>query len=143
MKLEVNSTETILLPSGREVMLQKAEPLFQAWREGSTLRIFQQFGWEGVWVDSFRKQFRISNSEQVDLPTSKIALLNDIYVAAGSRYGCFDVFAWKNDQVLFAESKRRGKDIIRKTQLRWLEAALSICRDLGEFLIVEWDIAAD
>ena len=42
------------------------------------------------------------------------------------------------DEVAFAESKRRGSDKLRLSQVRWLQAALEAGIPLECFLIVEW-----
>jgi hypothetical protein len=51
--------------------------------------------------------------------------------------GSWDVFAWRDDQILFAECKRASKDAIRPSQRRWLEKALAARVALETFLIVE------
>ena len=48
--------------------------------------------------------------------------------------------AWKNDRLVFAESKRRKKDSMRGTQIRWFEAALSCGCAVEDFLVVEWSL---
>lgn len=53
--------------------------------------------------------------------------------------GCFDVFAWRRNRHRFVELKRRGKDRIRETQKRWLEAARRCGIKMSGLLIVEWD----
>ena len=55
--------------------------------------------------------------------------------------GCWDVLAWKNDDLIFAESKHKGKDRIRQTQINWLSAALRYGLKPQNFLIVEWELS--
>ena len=43
--------------------------------------------------------------------------------------------------MLFVESKRAGKDAMRETQLRWLEAALDLGLTPDDFLLVERSFA--
>jgi hypothetical protein len=74
------------------------------------------------------------------LSPDKGQLLHGIYEQAGARVGCFDVFCWKDDSVVFAESKRAGRDRIRPTQLRWIEAALDSGLEPESLLIVEWSL---
>lgn len=50
---------------------------------------------------------------------------------------CFDVFAWKDDHVLFCEAKQRAKDELRPTQPRWLDGAVALGIDAKSFLVVE------
>lgn len=52
--------------------------------------------------------------------------------------GYWDVVAWKQDAILFIESKHLNKDSIRDTQIRWLTADLSSTLTRCYFLIVEW-----
>jgi hypothetical protein len=78
----------------------------------------------------------------VRLSGDKLQLLKAIHQRAGSASGCFDVFCWKDDSVVFAESKRRSKDEIWQTQLAWLEAAMQTGLDASAFLIVEWTSSA-
>jgi len=46
----------------------------------------------------------------------------------GNRGGCFDVYAWRDDSVLFAESKLSGKDGIRVNERRRLPSKASARR---------------
>ena len=106
------TTETLYLPSGTLVRLPKAEPRFLAWQgeftgdtygnkplldidgepmfaELSILRLFQKDGWDGVWVDTFRKKYRTAWGEKgaVKLFGDKLWLLKAINQRAGSAYG--------------------------------------------------------
>jgi hypothetical protein len=158
-----DSLEVLLLPSGDEVHIPKARPAFKAWSgefDGDTygnkplvdvdgepmfaelaiLKLFQKDGWDGVWVDTFSRKYRTAWGEGgvVRLSGERLELLKTIHQRAGSASGCFDVYCWREDFVLFAESKRASKDHIRDTQLRWLEAALRIGLDPSSLLVVEW-----
>src|SRR5215213_763706 len=162
-QLMPETVENLHLPSGLDVQIPKAAPVFRVWSgeftgdtygnkplldvdgvpmfaELAILRLFQKDGWNGVWVDSFGKKYRTSWGEEgvVRLSGDKLQLLKAIHERAGSASGCFDVFCWKDDAVIFAESKRRSKDEIRQTQLIWLEAAMQTGLDASAFLIVEW-----
>lgn len=108
--------------------------------EIAILRLLQYEGWDGVWVDTFQKKYRKSNTEFVEIDPKKEELLNQISDKANSNNGCFDVFAWKNGEYRFVESKKKSKDRIRETQLIWLESALDTGIDEDSFLIAEWDI---
>jgi hypothetical protein len=162
-RLMPETVEDLYLPSGLHVQLPKAAPVFRLWSgeftgdtygnkplldvdgtpmfaELAILRLFQKDGWEGVWVDTFRKWYRTAWGDEgvVRLSGERLRLLKAIREKAGSASGCFDVFCWKDDAVVFAESKRRSKDEIRQTQLVWLEAAMQTGLDASAFLIVEW-----
>lgn len=163
--LEPNSIEIIRLLSGEEIQIPKATPCFEKWfgetfgdtygnktildyngepvfAELAILRIFQDDGWSGVWVDTYRKKYRTgywNNNHVIELPPDKQMLLDNIYKDAGSIKGCWDVLCWRKKTVVFAESKRLSKDKIRETQVKWLEAALNYgLNKESSFLIVEW-----
>jgi len=51
---------------------------------------------------------------------------------------CWDVFCWRRERVLFAEAKRASRDHMRRSQLKWLRAALDLRLPVSAFLIVEW-----
>ncbi|HNU57075.1 MAG TPA: hypothetical protein PKN30_10840, partial [Flavobacteriales bacterium] len=55
--------------------------------------------------------------------------------------GCWDVVAWKDDQLVFAEAKKAKHDRLRDTQVRWVEAALQCGLTEENFLVVEWSFA--
>lgn len=161
-----NATEDLLLPSGAPTKVPVTRPFFRRWRgefmgdtyggkplvdldgepmfaELAVLKLFQKDGWEGVWIDTFRKKYRTAWGEEgvAQLPKDRLLLLQEIHGWAGSSSGSFDVYCWKGADVLFAETKRRSKDRIRATQLRWLEAALALGLETYTFLIVEWSLS--
>ena len=76
------------------------------------------------------------------LPAAPQAVLDRIVDRRGGvRRGTWDVFCWRGTDYLFAESKRRGEDQIRSSQLEWLEAALATGLPTSSFLLVEWTLA--
>jgi hypothetical protein len=164
--LKPTATERVELPSGKVAKIPKTTPNFKLWTgvkitetyggkavldfynepqfaELGILRIFEREGWTGVWVDTYRGKFRTRYwpEDSVALPKDKEALLNAIYKASGSRAGCFDVFCWKETDLIFAESKRRDGDKIRDTQRRWLESALKCGVPMESLLFIEWGIS--
>ncbi len=166
LELVPSATETIELPSSRMIAVPKATPTFKQWTgapvaerygnkcvldygdnpafaELAILWAFLDAGWEGVWVDTYGKRFRTSfwPRNEVKLSPKQLALFEGIYDKAGLRRGCWDVFCWKENEVIFAESKRQGRDRIRNSQRIWLEAAISYGLPLESFLIVEWSTA--
>jgi hypothetical protein len=164
--LTPTTVENIKLPSGTSVQIPKAEVVFELWTgrpvsdrygnkpilnsngepafaELAILKILQNDGWQGVWVDTYRNKYRTAYfpKDEVELPAEQRKLLLDIYGRAGTSKGCWDVFCWRDDvQHLFAESKRQGRDRIRDTQRRWLEAAIKCSLPLASFLVVEWTV---
>lgn len=164
--VEPSTYEVLQLASGRQVSIPKSTPVFQSWHgeapadtyggkavldylgepvfaEIAILRSLERRGWTGVWIDTYRKKYRIGywGVTPVELPPERSQLLNRIYSRTGTRSGAFDVFCWLGAKVLFAESKRKGRDSIRETQLIWLEAAFKEGLLPEDFLIVEWSLA--
>ena len=157
---------TLSLPSGRNVDVPKASPAFKQWQgempddtyggkmvldadgepafaELLILRHLEQAGWNGVWIDTFRQTYRRyywSDDSKITLPERVQQSLDVITDANGSASGCFDVCAWTEERLLFAEAKREHHDAIRETQKEWLESALKMGLPTNSFLIVEWSL---
>jgi hypothetical protein len=91
---------------GGKVVLEFAgEPLFA---ELVILRHFQREGWQGAWIDTYRRR-TLSGIDQVsEIPPGPRARLTAISGHAGSSSGCFDVYVWRGDTFMFAEAKRLG-----------------------------------
>ena len=167
--LTPTATVRVLLPSGREVALPKTTPRFPKWQgefpwstyggkpildfrgeplyaEFVILRLLEAEGWSGVWVNSVhRRSFprRWTPSPIMILPPSNLLdLLDRIYARSGKRSGAFDVLAWADESVLFAEAKHGGKDALRPSQKAWIEAALDEGVSLESLLVVEWGFGA-
>jgi hypothetical protein len=125
---------------GKQIVDFDGKPLFA---ELAVLELLKKERWSGVWVDSYGKKFRTGLpdvAEPITLPDEQKELLERIAGKVGRFAGCWDVFAWHKNEVLFAECKRIKKDAIRQSQIKWLEACLSLDIPLENFLMVEWDI---
>lgn len=136
---------------GKDLLLVDGRPQFA---EVAILRLFQAAGWQGRWLETYghgKLTPGLWNAWHPDGPRAQThtpieeAWVNErlaaIAAANGGTYsGCWDVVAWKGEQLVFAESKRQRKDKIRGTQLRWLEAALKCGCSVEDFLVVEWDL---
>lgn len=157
-------SESIELPSGAVVEVPKCKPIFTRWKgrrvadtyggkpvlewggnpvfaELVILGLFRDAGWDGVWVDSFKDKYRTGywgNDAEAILPPDREIILRRIAEKAGGRAGCWDVFCWTGDHSIFVESKRAGRDRLRKSQFRWLGGALSLGFPVESFLVVEW-----
>jgi hypothetical protein len=168
MILSPTAFERLMLPSGRIVDVPKATPSFSLWHgeqpadrygkkpvvdfegrmafaELAILWSLQKSGWNGVWVDTYRRAFRADywNAPLVELPQEPKSLLDRISaVRGGKQHGTWDIFCWRDHEYLFAESKWRNHDRLKPLQLEWLEAALSVDLPLPCFLIVEWSLHA-
>jgi hypothetical protein len=126
--------------NGKAVIDWNGEPLFA---ELAVLRLFQSHGWNGVWVDSYRRKYRIGLpdvAEPVELPEKQKQLIDSIRAKTGKHGGCWDVFAWKGEAVLFIELKRQKKDAIQNSQRMWLEECLKSTLKTKDFALLEWDM---
>lgn len=122
----------------------EGEPVFG---ELAILRRLQKHGWEGRWVDAFHggKQWTRWPDTMERLPKKERELYKAICRRNGqirgemkdSSKGLWDVFAWREDEYLFVESK--GKDTMNANQYKWLEAAIDTV-DLSRttFGVVTW-----
>lgn len=116
------------------------EPVFA---ELAVLRLFQSHNWNGVWVDSYSHgKYRVGllNTEPIQIPTKYNKLIQSIRNNVGKNGGCWDVFLWKDEKILFIELKRFKKDKIQNTQNVWLEASLLNGLQPENFALIEWKI---
>ncbi len=122
---------------GKAIINLDGEPLFA---ELALLRLLQNDGFDGVWVDTYRRRFRRTMAmEGSALPRWVQSKFDDIVAENGRRGGCWDLLSWKGDEILFVESKRKHKDRIGFNQKQWLASALRVGFDANSFLIAEWD----
>lgn len=124
--------------NNKPVIDWNGEPVFA---ELAVLRLFQSHGWEGVWVDNYRRKYRIGLpdvAEPIELPTKQRELIESIKAKTGRSGGCWDVFVWKEDQLLFVELKRQKKDVIQNSQKVWLEKSLESDLTTDNFAFLEW-----
>ncbi len=159
-----SASEPFKLDDGRVVEVPKATPSFAAWTgsppgesyggkaildfngrpafaELAILWSFMDAGWDGVWMDSFGKRYLRDfwpAPVSQDLPPEQENLLQEIIARASGRGRPWDVFCWSSQAVVFAEAKRRKRDKIQETQIRFLAAALELGLPLSAFLLVEW-----
>lgn len=126
---------------GNKVVVDwSGEPLFA---ELAVLKLFQSRGWNGVWVDSYRRKFRVGLPdvvEPVDIPQEQQELIDSIRKRTGQFGGCWDLFLWKETEVLFIELKRKKKDKIQDSQQEWLEHSLVQGLHKENFAFLEWEI---
>jgi hypothetical protein len=124
---------------GKPVVEVDGEPLFA---ELAILRLLEADGWDGVWVDTYRRVFRrgLPGAPAAELPRQQRETFNAIVAENGGTRGCWDVFAWRGDVKVFAEAKRRGRDRVRRNQGCWLDSAVRAGVPVGAFAVVEWDL---
>jgi len=159
----------IKLPDETTVNLPASHPKFLVW-EGSpvdfdygkkpilnykgeacfaelvVLRLLLDYGWDGVWVETYGGTHYLRNmphawslkSEHTSIPEDKEELLQRIWKTAKTT-ACFDVFAWHGNQLVFFEAKRTGKDKLTSAQIRFIQGALTCGVPPEALLIVEWE----
>lgn len=128
--------------NGKAVIDWNGEPVFA---ELAVLRLFQSHGWNGVWVDSYRRKYRVGLPDvaaPIELPEAQNRVIESLRAKTGKSGGCWDVLAWKNDKMLFLELKRSKKDRVQPSQMLWLETALGSGLSSRDFALVEWEIRA-
>ncbi len=93
--------------------------------ELAILDLMRAEGWEGVWVDTSGKAYRVGMKEEppVDLREPHRAVLRGI-LARDPSARPRDLFLWRAGARIFVEMKRVGKDRIRDSQRAFLRAAL-------------------
>lgn len=168
LQLNITGETTISLPSGAEVILPLCNIVFQKWTgdspsfdfgkkplidyegeaifaELAILKLLKESGWDGAWVETYGgihflntmpKDWKLAN-QNISIPKDKEAMLQKIW-GAGKTSACFDVLVWKNDKILFYESKHRGKDRLTNAQTKFIEGALSCGIPKESLIIVEW-----
>ncbi len=127
--------------NGKKILEYNNEPLFA---ELLILRLLEIQGYKGVWVDTYKNKFwqRLPHLSFPVLINDKIKeRLELIYnQKGGKKSGCFDVVAYKNEEFIFVELKRKNKDKIQSSQMKWLKAGLDLGIKKHNFIIAEWDI---
>lgn len=110
--------------------------------EIAVLRLLQEAGWNGVWVDPWQNKNKYRNAlppQCCELPAHAQEFLNRISGSKKWPRGCWDVFAWKDERYLFVECKRKGRDSLRPGQKKWLASALKSGIPQSSFIIFDWD----
>ncbi|HXM34248.1 MAG TPA: hypothetical protein VN920_03600 [Pyrinomonadaceae bacterium] len=135
------SIEQIVPPSRGKVMVPKATPRFRPWppdalpedryrkcvldfegemtfAELATLRIFQNSGWQGRWIDSYGRRYLTSywpRPVNQPLAPEQQEILDRISVKAGIAGGCFDV---AGAVIPRYSSNPNGRDMMRSMRIR-------------------------
>lgn len=136
---------------GKTVLDVDGRPMFA---ELAIMNLFKRSGWQARWVETYAKSKtapiflsewkddKYKNQLADPIADEKILrCLSDIAEINKNNYGgCWDVVAWKDDSIVFAESKRRKQDRIQETQINWLTAALAYGLKPQNFTLIEWEI---
>lgn len=137
---------------GNKLLLDfDGKPMFA---ELAVVNMFMNEGWNARWVCTYGRgkmsPFLLTGWEDDEYKKQKYVPIEDSFVFSemksiacnnnNSFGGCWDVVAWKERQLLFAELKRKGKDRVRSTQVNWFDAALKSGLSVDNFLFIEWDL---
>ena len=123
----------------KEIVSVEDKPTYA---EFAALSLFRREGWNGMWVDGYRRKKWSGLSEEARYPDSIDVLLDSLRSITGRRGGVFDLILWRGKTILFIELKRSKRDQIRANQVDWVRAALSSGVDLRCFAILEWQLSA-
>jgi len=168
-ELQPTDKTKIQLLDGTIVNLTTAHPKFPSWKgtlpdfdfgkkpilnyknkacfaELVILRLLLDNGWDGAWIETYggthylRSMPKAWNlkSEHISIPQDKENLLKKIWKTAKTK-ACFDVLAWHDDQLLFFEAKRKGKDKLTPGQIKFIKGALGYGISPESLVIVEWE----
>jgi len=121
----------------KEIVSVEDKPTYA---EFAALSLFRREGWNGMWVDGYRRKKWSDLSEEARYPDSIDVLLDSLRSITGRRGGVFDLILWRGETILFIELKRLKRDQIRANQVDWVRAALSSGIDLRCFAILEWHL---
>ncbi len=121
--------------------------------ELAIMNLFVEDNWNARWIETYGKpklkpihltnwnedgyKSQIHNGiddEKIQNLLNEIAKIND-----NNFGGIWDVVAWKNGEIIFAESKWSKKDFIQTTQYKWLKSAFEFGLNEENFLMVEWN----
>ncbi|HRH66497.1 MAG TPA: hypothetical protein PLU53_09390 [Bacteroidia bacterium] len=134
---------------GKPLVCVDNHPIFA---ELAIRKYFEIDGWDARWVETYGKVKPIYMSEwkddkyknQIHHPFSNNRIDNILANIAkensNSYSGCWDIVAFKDDRIIFAEAKRANKDRIRATQTKWLAAGIRCGLKTEDFLVVQWDM---
>jgi hypothetical protein len=168
-ELQPTTFTPVRLPDGRTIPVPTCEPLFARWtgeppafsfgrkpiveHDGAAcfaeLAILRRFPppWEGAWTARFGG-LRLWRSmptswsaySDADIAPGRMNLLNQIWKRAGRKV-CLDLYVYDSTDYLFVEAKRKNKDRLTKSQIRFFEAAVDCGVPHHRLLIVQWDFA--
>lgn len=113
--------------------------------ELAILDILTSDGWNGCFVSAyggthyFIDMPEVGNSklDPVSLPAERQLFLKEIWRTAETT-ACFDIFAWKDDDIIFCEAKQKGKDHLTDAQLKFIDGAIACGVPAKCLILVEW-----
>jgi hypothetical protein len=94
----------------------------------------EQEGLEGAWAYRANKFTKVWPRDPRPLPPFPVRCYEEIAEANRSAHGCWDLIAWRREEIFFIEAKRRGKDEFNINQKAWFDAARSVGVPLASFV---------
>lgn len=120
--------------------------------EVAILKILQDNNFNAVWIETYamknKKPYyfndwidgKLTEQKSIILQDEKIvSILDSISIINETYAGCWDILCWKNEKIYFIDCKRKKKDFLRKTQIKWYQSALEFGLINDNFIIFEWD----
>jgi hypothetical protein len=121
--VQIEGTLPLTLPSGRKVEVK--------------LRLMGFEEWNGAKPDLPRLWSSKGYLNHEGKPLFAELVILRMLEKNGGRRGCWDVFAWRATDFVFAEAKLTDRDKIRESQRAWLDFALQVGLLPSAFLIIE------
>ena len=123
----------------KSMVVPFGEPLYG---ELAVLECLRRDGWTGVWVDTFhgalwRDMPERSSSIDLSLEPEAFRVYAGIIAEQGKRGGFFDVFAWRDTQLLFVEYKGKG-DRSNANESSWIAAVIRFGISPSQLLIAAY-----
>lgn|GEM_PF-3242189 len=108
------------------------------------VRLLEEAGWAARWAKNWAggREFCSDVDRPKPLTPAAAQTFAAIHERAGALRGSgsWDVFAWRDGEYLFIESKQhRSSDRLNENQRAWLEAALDLGVSIDAFAVVEYD----
>lgn len=121
---------------GRKAVIDfNGEPVFA---ELAALRLAQSHGWQGAWVDKTKYRIGLLDVAPINIPEDKQKIIDKIRSKISGSGGCWDLFLWKENQILFIELKSKI-DHVQDSQIKWLEVSLDLGYPVSNFIFIEWE----
>ena len=127
--------EQIYTYGNKAIVVDQGKPTYA---EFAALSLFREEGWNGMWVDGYRRRKRSSLLEDAQYPESIRDLLNSLSSRTGRTGGVFDLILWRDHK---SKSNRLGESsslLWHRPALLWRTgmAALSTLTPTNRFVLV-------
>ena len=90
--------EQIYTYGNKAIVVDQGKPTYA---EFAALSLFREEGWNGMWVDGYRRKKRSSLLEDAQYPQSIRELLDSLSSRTGRTGGVFDLILWRDQMIMF------------------------------------------